>query len=329
MSKRLNKVLMAVLAAVVAICMVIATAGLTTARADVTTGNVTMLDSAQVRQTGEMGIRFSATISATDYESLKAQGAEFGMILAPADWVENDDDLAFGSSTLSLYDGTQGATDKFFAKGVNTPVQDVTDIDGDNDITEYVLTCSFIKIKETNFDRNFKARAYYKIGDNYFHSENVVDRNIYTVASKALISGDVEDEVVTDYLSGIVGKVADENSTLNVVVNGDVVNKGDKFTATATLTTAKNKVVETGVALSVERDGATVTDGLTYADGEYTVNAPGYITVVGTVGAKSVEVKELTLDHVKAFKKELEDAGLNPTKLSPQLLPNYTKQPNV
>ena len=44
---------------------------------------------------------------------------------------------------------------------------------------------------------------------------------------------------------------------------------------------------------------------------------------------KSVEVKELTLSHVQDFKKELEGAGLNPTKLSPQLLPNYTKQPNV
>ena len=44
---------------------------------------------------------------------------------------------------------------------------------------------------------------------------------------------------------------------------------------------------------------------------------------------KDVEVKELTLDHVKAFNKELESAGLKPTKLSPQLLPNYTKQPNI
>lgn len=293
MSKRLNKVLMAVLAAVVAICMVIATAGLTTARADVTTGNITMLDSAQVRQTGEMGIRFSATISATDYEALSAQGAEFGMIIAPADWVESDDDLAFGSSKLSLYNGTQGATDKFFNKGTNTPVQDITDFDGDNDTSEYILTCSFIKIKESNFDRNFKARAYYKVGENYFHSENVIDRNIYTVASNALVNGDVEDEVVTDYLAGIVGKVADEDSTLNVTVNGDVANKGDKFTITATINTGK-KVVDTAVALSVERDGEPVVDGLTYANGEYTVNTAGYLTLVAKVGDKTIDVKELT-----------------------------------
>ncbi|MBR1983228.1 MAG: succinate dehydrogenase/fumarate reductase flavoprotein subunit, partial [Clostridia bacterium] len=44
---------------------------------------------------------------------------------------------------------------------------------------------------------------------------------------------------------------------------------------------------------------------------------------------KDVEVKELTLDHVKAFDKELKDAGIKATKLSPQLLPNYTKQQNI
>ena len=44
---------------------------------------------------------------------------------------------------------------------------------------------------------------------------------------------------------------------------------------------------------------------------------------------KDVEVKELTLDHVKAFDAELKDAGIEAKKLSPQLLPNYTKQPNI
>ena len=44
---------------------------------------------------------------------------------------------------------------------------------------------------------------------------------------------------------------------------------------------------------------------------------------------KDIVVKELTLDHVKAFDAELKNAGLNPTKLSPQLLPNYTKQASI
>ncbi len=44
---------------------------------------------------------------------------------------------------------------------------------------------------------------------------------------------------------------------------------------------------------------------------------------------KSVKVGKLTLSHVNDFKNELDKAGLKPTKLSPQLLPNYTKQPNI
>ena len=44
---------------------------------------------------------------------------------------------------------------------------------------------------------------------------------------------------------------------------------------------------------------------------------------------KSVEVKDLTLSHVDSFDKELKDAGLNPTTLSPKLLSNYTKHPAI
>ena len=59
------------------------------------------------------------------------------------------------------------------------------------------------------------------------------------------------------------------------------------------------------------------------------------IIVFGRIAGKSagkkckdVVVKKLTLDHVKSFQKELDDAGITPTVLSPKLLPNYTKQPN-
>ncbi len=42
--------------------------------------------------------------------------------------------------------------------------------------------------------------------------------------------------------------------------------------------------------------------------------------------AKETVVGKLSLDHVKSFEKELKDAGLNPTKLSPQLLPDYRRK---
>ena len=43
---------------------------------------------------------------------------------------------------------------------------------------------------------------------------------------------------------------------------------------------------------------------------------------------KSVELKELTLDHVKEFEKELEDAGISSNVCSPKLLPDYRRKDN-
>ncbi len=41
---------------------------------------------------------------------------------------------------------------------------------------------------------------------------------------------------------------------------------------------------------------------------------------------KDVTVGKLTLSHVNDFANELEEAGLNPTTLSPRILPNYTRK---
>ena len=42
--------------------------------------------------------------------------------------------------------------------------------------------------------------------------------------------------------------------------------------------------------------------------------------------AKEVSVGKMNLDHVDNFNKELENAGLKPTKLSPQILPDYRRK---
>ena len=44
--------------------------------------------------------------------------------------------------------------------------------------------------------------------------------------------------------------------------------------------------------------------------------------------AKTVEVGNLTLDHVAKFEKELADAGIQPDEVSPKLLPDYTRKVN-
>ena len=45
--------------------------------------------------------------------------------------------------------------------------------------------------------------------------------------------------------------------------------------------------------------------------------------------AKEVTLGKLTLKHVEEFAKELADAGIQTDVVSPKLLPNYTKQPNI
>jgi succinate dehydrogenase / fumarate reductase flavoprotein subunit len=42
--------------------------------------------------------------------------------------------------------------------------------------------------------------------------------------------------------------------------------------------------------------------------------------------SKTVEVGELSLKHVDDFASELEVAGIHPTKLSPQILPDYARK---
>ena len=45
--------------------------------------------------------------------------------------------------------------------------------------------------------------------------------------------------------------------------------------------------------------------------------------------AKSVTVGALTLEHVAAFEAEREAAGIDTVKVSPQLLPDYTRKVNA
>ena len=45
--------------------------------------------------------------------------------------------------------------------------------------------------------------------------------------------------------------------------------------------------------------------------------------------AKTAKPGALTLDHVAKFEKEIADAGIETAAVSPKLLPNYTKQPNI
>ena len=306
MSKKLNKILLMILVATLALCCSFITIGMgRMSVADSAGDRLVMHDGAQVRQEGEMGIRFGAMISAADYASLN--DAEFGMLLAPTEWVKDISDLSFDSTTLKLH-GTHAQGEKYFATGKNIPVQDTADFDGDDDTNEYVLTCSFIKIKETNFDRSFTARAYYKIGNTYYYSNNVANRCIYTVASKHLASNAVETEEAETYITKVVDTVVGSGKyALDVTVNGlpeDSVEvyKNDKITASASLVSVadENVKIESGIEIALTKDGSEVEEGVIYnaLDNEYTLNTSGHLQLTAKIGSKeegSVVVTDLTV----------------------------------
>ena len=110
MSKRLTKLTITVLSAMMFLCMVI---GLTTIKAYAempTVDTFIMVDGASVRTQDPMGIRFTATISSEDYKKLS--GGEFGVMITPADFLDN------------LEEGQ--TEDSYFKHGVMTAYVDET-----------------------------------------------------------------------------------------------------------------------------------------------------------------------------------------------------------
>lgn len=173
MSKAIRKVLMLTLTLAMAICMVVAGAtsvfatdgALSKQVADVT---LTMGSGAEVRIIGQddkdNGLRFSATISAEDYEGLKAnadyQKVTFGIVIVPAEWTEiyelTEENL-FGTDAKYCWDGAQAGK----AEIINLEANSLTkNADGN-----YFLKGSIVGLQDYNIGRAFTARAYAKAVD--------------------------------------------------------------------------------------------------------------------------------------------------------------------
>ena len=46
--------------------------------------------------------------------------------------------------------------------------------------------------------------------------------------------------------------------------------------------------------------------------------------IAAALNAKEVKMGKLTLNHVKRYERELQEAGIRTDRISPMLLPNYT-----
>ena len=183
-----------------------------------------MMEGASIRLKDPMGIRFVASMSATDYQTLQSQNAEYGFIIAPSDWIDDKDDFKVGVMSEDT------SAEKFMVRATATPQLDIDDYDKDGDKTEYVILVSFYGINEYNYSRPFSARAYYSVAGVPTHTENIAERAVYTVASKAIMVNGIEqyeedDTTLTaeyEYFKGIIDKVEAKYTTVDFGISGEV-----------------------------------------------------------------------------------------------------------
>lgn len=274
MSKKLTKITVSLLAVAMAICMVI---GLTTVKTYAQAPSVAtfvMVDGASVRTQEPMGIRFTATISSDDYDSVK--DGEFGVMIAPADFLDNleegqTEDTYFRHGVMPAY-VEETTEEKFFNYATVKPTVNEKNAD------EYLIVCSFVGIKEYNFSRPFAARAYCKVGDAYYYT-NIVEHAVYSVAADAVANNLIEDADALDYFNSIIDKVHTKYNTLNIEysdnVNENAVEAGENFTVKATVVAADGKSLPTAVVMSDANAFPVNEDGTLKANkfGEFSISA--------------------------------------------------------
>lgn len=207
---------------------------------------------ASIRTGVPYGIRYTASISQSEYETLQSSysSVEYGVLICPTDLL--------AGKTLD-FDYTDGLVPENADEGqvefgyvAVTPVLDEA-------VGRYVMKGSLVSIEEENLSRPFTGKAYIKTTDStgvvkYVYTEEV-SRAIYTVATYALNSVDQEFTATLDekedgatqtpreYLNEIINKVQSvygEPEITVVSTNAEtkaynILNGGDEFTVTATV----------------------------------------------------------------------------------------------
>lgn len=144
-----------------------------------------MVDGASIRTTDPTGIRFTAKISEADYAALTANGADvsFGMVVMPYSYVAEygDADTVFDADTKYTFSESDTTKVRVLHDSVSKLT---TKKDG-----YYYLNAALTNIAESNYEKEFYARAYYSDGTNYYFTpDNGTDnvRSVSHVAARAL-----------------------------------------------------------------------------------------------------------------------------------------------
>lgn len=158
--------------------------------------SVTLSDDCSIRTTGDVGVRFSAFISADD----KAKADEFGFLVARSvELGANTDTLCFPAGFVSLAGENEtkvGTTASGVTFICGTSYDKETEInrfgDGDDGYAFNLVLIGFLN--KSQYTEKLSVRPYVRLGGTYFYG-NVQSQDAYTVAKTLDESGKTNDYV--------------------------------------------------------------------------------------------------------------------------------------
>lgn len=159
------------------------------------------------------GMRFSAEISQTEYENLKAAGARFGVVIVAKDLLKDtviDANTVFGTNSAFYFTNEEGG-DKSKIAMLHIANPSCQDIDEDPQVE---ICGSIVNIQVNNFTRSFVGRAYvaipqvnaetgeteYQYSFAPYYEENIENntRCIYYIAQRAVEEKKAEAETLNE-----------------------------------------------------------------------------------------------------------------------------------
>ena len=210
------------------------------------------------------GLRFSAEMSADTYNNLTAQGATFGMVIVPKDYITEGYEL----TAANLF----GANAKYSATadvGANQAVRrmllldNLTPSNRDTD-GNYEIYGAITDILTNNLTREFVGIAYVYVDETYILASyygNEMENNtrsIYYVAQKAIDADDNAEAVQTKYIDEFHNYVEDAGATYKVSYTINYIKTANGMTTTET-ETVKAELNGTVELQAKEFDGFTLT----------------------------------------------------------------------
>ena len=166
-------------------------AGCTVAPANIF--GINMVSGAAVRMANPTGLRFTAMLGADYLNALVGDATDysFGIIIAPTDYIAEANGV-FTVEALKALSYEVAYKEIKAEKLQNDPTADGC----------YVFTGTLVNVQEANYNRDFSAIAYVKVGDTYYYSSyNEADnsRNIAEVAESACNDTATEQSEVYQY----------------------------------------------------------------------------------------------------------------------------------